>query len=450
MQSRENLDSEQLMKLGLTAMNSNSGNRIDNLREAIDYFLQASSLPETNAGFAIEIGAMLAHAVREMLPLLTSQMSSMQAEYLKEIATAQETLVELTTRGAEDNEKQKNANQDRQAVLDREKREVEPLLKLREGLRYTSERTVKVLAWLFKPLLVIFVIMLVVTLATPAFLNWYFNNSALQLCSSDGSNLTISASSFLQPLLQKARQTYRQTCSHVSIQIMKTDIDGIHEVDTNAATIGIAETLADTAQNPLLDNQVAIRILAIIVNEKAGVSELSLENIREIYGGRVGNWRDVCYFDSQKKRVCGNAQGINIIGRPANSDIRTAFEQYVLGSAEYLPGTTISDEDNSIIQDVMNTPGAIGYVALSTAQQAHITPIAIDGILPSPTSIAKQEYKFWTVEHLYTRDPATDPAQKFIYFLRTNDGISLLHQYGFLSVTDIPDNVLRNHIGEGA
>jgi ABC-type phosphate transport system substrate-binding protein len=59
--------------------------------------------------------------------------------------------------------------------------------------------------------------------------------------------------------------------------------------------------------------------------------------------------------------------------------------------------------------------------------------------------VSNQTYPFWSTEHLYTRGPASGLGQKFLYFLHTDDAISLLHQYGFQSINDVSNSVVRNH-----
>jgi phosphate transport system substrate-binding protein len=80
---------------------------------------------------------------------------------------------------------------------------------------------------------------------------------------------------------------------------------------------------------------------------------------------------------------------------------------------------------------------------------AHLSPLSINGIPPTLASINSGAYKFWNIEHFYTRGAATGLAQKFIYFMRTDDAISLLHQYGFQSMTDVSAEVLRAHVEQG-
>ena len=61
------------------------------------------------------------------------------------------------------------------------------------------------------------------------------------------------------------------------------------------------------------------------------------------------------------------------------------------------------------------TPGAIGYVAsgfVTGANASDATPLCIDGAKATAVDINSGKYKFWGIEHVYTKGPATGSAAK--------------------------------------
>jgi phosphate transport system substrate-binding protein len=443
-----------------------TGDPIEKYDEAISLYEQALGKVKWDSGDAAEVRSFLIQAIAEQVELLITQISTKTVPVQKLDQTFNELFNRLENLKAleqqniqvvstlEDQEQklvQKEEDlEEEEQELAQKKKEVGLLLAIGHTIDTTLVTLIRVLSAMLKPLLYVTFVAMVITLASPAVLNWYFNNSPLKLCSSG--KIVISVSSTLKPLVMAEAQRYQQKCSGATITINTASPDGIAQVDANPAiAIGTAETFAYTTQHQLWDNQVGIATFSLIVNKQAGVSNLTTENIREIYSGRVVNWNQVCSFKGKKEQQCGQPQSINIIGRPIDSNVRAAFEQYVLGSTEYIASPTTSDVDslpqgNGIIQDVINTPGAIGYVTLNAAQTAHLSPISIDGVAPTAMSISSGAYKFWSIEHFYTRGAASGLTQKFTYFMHTDDAIFLLHHYGFQSMTDIPDTIIRNHV----
>ncbi len=348
-------------------------------------------------------------------------------------------------------------NREETIAIGKKGRDVEGIIDFKAAVDKGVKKIISVVGappWL-EVLVSLFLLTLIFLILEVMLLPWFYNSSSWQRCPSAGttSNTIISTSPTLSSLLHAAVQQYKQTCG-VTIALMQNNqsgsLDGIDVVDNAQAAIGAADIMAYNARNKLYDDRIAVMPFVFIVDKNAGIHNLTTQNIIDIYSGAVSNWRDVCYRNQQNQPICGNDLPINVIERPANSDVRAIFEQYVLGGSDYLLGAAVSDTDSDIVQYVnnQNLPGAIGYVSLYAARQAGITPIPINNIMPTLTTINNRSYTFWSVEHLYTLGQAMGVAQKFIYFMHTDDGTKLIHRYGFFALNEISSTTLNNHIGQ--
>ena len=129
--------------------------------------------------------------------------------------------------------------------------------------------------------------------------------------------------------------------------------------------------------------------IAVIVNAKNPVHDLSREALRRIFAGQVGNWREL--------------EGPDLPIEPyvvaVESATRSVFADAVLGGSDYA-GCTEASPDRSILAAVASSPGAIGAISFSfLGLEPGVRPIAVDGEHPSVTNfgypISRPLYLLW-------------------------------------------------------
>ena len=97
-------------------------------------------------------------------------------------------------------------------------------------------------------------------------------------------------------------------------------------------------------------------------------------------------------------------------------------------------------------QTVAQASGAISYVPLMEAQNAHVPILAIDGSLPTTSSVAQGAYLFWSVEHLYTQGNGSTSFQAYLSFLSSMQETGVFGRCGAVSVSQLPQSVLASHL----
>ncbi|HET8843310.1 MAG TPA: substrate-binding domain-containing protein, partial [Ktedonobacteraceae bacterium] len=274
----------------------------------------------------------------------------------------------------------------------------------------------------------------------------------------------------LQPLVQAAAAKYMQNCPGAVITVgggaSKTglaDVERGHApipgVDAKAdpghiagqdvpIEIGNSDIFASPVQHDLVDHQVAIGIFVMILNQKVtGLHNLRTSQILGIYTGVYQNWRQIC-----DGGTCGPDLPIVPISRTLNSGTRFTFEKYILKGVATVPGIGLNRATSSgtAVQEVENNPGSIGYAPLYLANQAHdVTLLSIDGQNPTNASLIQQNtYKFWNIEHMYTRGPGSLLAQSFLAYISSGAVNTLIAHFNLLQVNIVPQNVRNQHILE--
>lgn len=280
--------------------------------------------------------------------------------------------------------------------------------------------------------------------------------------------LTMDGSAVLQPWVQAVADDYKQHCPNAQIsvgggasKVGLADVEQGHNFVVSMqkdpwhitgrdvpVDIGDSDIFASPVQHDLVDHQVTIGVFVLILNKQVtGLHNLTTAQILRIYTGGYQNWKEVC--DPQSKQ-CGPDLPIIPISRTTNSGTRFTFEKYVLSGVATVPGIGLERTyaAKNAVEEVESNPGSIGYAPLYMARNASdVTIVSIDGNDPHNSSLVQtNQYKFWNIEHMYTRGPASPFAQTFINYMYSDVAQKLLSQYALLPLTYVPQNIRDQRI----
>jgi phosphate transport system substrate-binding protein len=251
--------------------------------------------------------------------------------------------------------------------------------------------------------------------------------------------ITAAGSTALQPLVSAVAKKYQAKCSGSTITVnLGGSGAGLTGAENGSDTIGNSDIFSKTGQEDLVDHQVAVVVFSLIVNAKVtGVTSLTTTQLKGIYAGTITNW----------STVGGPNLPIVVVSRPTSSGTRATFQKYVLGTVETVtgPSNLTTDSTGTVVTNVQQTDGAIGYVSFGPAQGSGLTILKIDGVAPSPATVENNTYKFWNIEHMYTKGAATPLAQALIDYMTSPDGKAAAASLKFIAITDVPQAALQTH-----
>src|SRR5205823_14003539 len=91
------------------------------------------------------------------------------------------------------------------------------------------------------------------------------------------------------------------------------------------------------------------------------------------------------------------------------------------------------------------TQGAMGYAALGPAHKADRTLLSGDGNAPTPQLVKNNTYKFWNIEHMYTKGKPTDLAQALIDYMLSPQGKMEAATLSFIPLSDMSSDAIQAH-----
>ena len=203
---------------------------------------------------------------------------------------------------------------------------------------------------------------------------------------------------------------------------------GIEAVKNGSCDIGLSSRALKDEEKAagLTETIVALDGIAVIVNAENTVTDLSLEQIAEIYTGAVTDWSG----------VGGTAGAIAVIGRESGSGTRDGFES-ITGTEDRCALSQELSSTGAVIEAVRTTPGAIGYASLSAVEgQEGITVLTVGGVAPSEATVLDGSYAIQRPFVFATRtdDPLSDAAQAFFDFATSTAANDLIAAAGAVPV----------------
>lgn len=207
---------------------------------------------------------------------------------------------------------------------------------------------------------------------------------------------------------------------------------GLTAVASGTVTIGNSDVFAETkldadAAAKLVDHEVAVVGMGPIVSKNVAVDDLTLEQLKGIFGGTITNWSEVGGADAE----------IVVINRASGSGTRATFEAAVL-QGEKVPSTfTPQEQDSSgtVTKMVASTPGAISYVAFSYYDDS-FKALKVGGVEPKATNVEDNSWTIWAYEHMYTAVTPDAATQAFIDYIMSDEVQgSLVEEQGYIPVS---------------
>ncbi|AOK92095.1 phosphate ABC transporter substrate-binding protein PstS family protein [Paenibacillus sp. S33] len=231
-------------------------------------------------------------------------------------------------------------------------------------------------------------------------------------------NILAVGSTALQPLVEQAGQKFMAVDKYkgIAVQVQGGGSGtGLTQVSGGQADIGNSDVFAkeklESGADELVDHQVAVVAMSAVANPKVGVTDLKKDQLVQIFTGKITNW----------KEIGGADQKIVIVNRPSSSGTRATFEKYALGQkTEDLPGSIQEDSSGTVKKLIAETPGAIGYLALSYIDNT-VTALKYDGVEANVENVEQGKYPVWAYEHMYTKGEPKEHVKAFLDYILSDE-----------------------------
>ncbi|MGH3391346.1 MAG: PstS family phosphate ABC transporter substrate-binding protein [Actinomadura sp.] len=256
--------------------------------------------------------------------------------------------------------------------------------------------------------------------------------------------LRVIGSTAFAPVLNDLARQYEADCPNSAITVdARGSNDGVQALRDTAspAVVALSDGPRPDSFTELRENSVAVSAFALVVNDQVDVKDLTVDQIRRIYGGDVLNWAE----------LGGPDLPILLVSRDSNSGTRDVFRRHVL-DGEGEPAFTSRDcltrnspqdrvirceraSTEQVLTTVARLPGAIGYSELRAATgSSGLHTLSINGRAPSVEAIGADTYPFAEIEYAYTSGapPTGSLAASFLNYMIRGNGQDVIRAHGHL------------------
>ena len=240
--------------------------------------------------------------------------------------------------------------------------------------------------------------------------------------------IAVSGSTSVGPLMEKVAKAYEAKNSNVSIEINQVGSSaGIKDTINGVAELGMSSRdLKDEEKASGVEGTaIAYDGIAVIVNPANKVTNLTLEQLKDVYTGKITNWKDLGGEDGQ----------IVVVSREDGSGTRDAFQEIVgYKSEELVADATIADGSGNIKTTVSGNKNAIGFVSFSYVDNT-VNAIELNGVKPEEELAKSGEYKLSRPFLIVTKkDTLTDEGKKVIDYILSEEGQKIVEEDKLIKV----------------
>ncbi|MGA2916167.1 MAG: phosphate ABC transporter substrate-binding protein [Sedimentisphaerales bacterium] len=171
---------------------------------------------------------------------------------------------------------------------------------------------------------------------------------------------------------------------------------------------------------------IALDGVCMIVHPSNPVTELSIQQIHDIYIGKIKNW----------KELGGPDMPIVAISRDTSSGTYETFDNFVMKKVKMDAGIEYVSSNPQVHARVKTTPGAIGYVGIGFLD-AEVKGLKVNGIMPSKETITNGTYSLSRPLFLFTNGfpELGSLSYNFCTFYLSEKGQEIINAKGFVPVT---------------
>lgn len=191
---------------------------------------------------------------------------------------------------------------------------------------------------------------------------------------------------------------------------------GIKSAQNGTVDIGASSRELKPEEKQVHEFVIAKDGIAIIVHPDNEVEDMTLEQLRRIFAGKITNWQE----------LGGQDAPIMLVVREEGSGTRDAFEEIVMGEgSKILDQALVQNSTGAVRTAVAGNPDAIGFISVGMLSD-EVKALAIDGVEPSAENIVDGSYKIARPFLYLTKEEPQGLVKAFIEFVLSPDEQSIV------------------------
>lgn len=245
--------------------------------------------------------------------------------------------------------------------------------------------------------------------------------------------LVVQGSTTVLPIAQATAEVFMQNNPQANISVrgggsgngIAALIEGTCDIATASRPMKVKEILLCQKKGiSPVPHIVAMDGIAIIVHPSNPIQGLSTEEIKDIYTGKITNW----------KELGGKDLKIVVVSRDSSSGTFETFGTIVLKGEKVIPESLVQASNQTVATVISTTKGAIGYVGLGYISNT-VKALRVNGVIPEQETVVSGKYPISRPLYMYTDGAPQGVAKDFLEFICSEEGQKIVEEQGFVPLS---------------
>jgi phosphate transport system substrate-binding protein len=249
-------------------------------------------------------------------------------------------------------------------------------------------------------------------------------------------NITVKGSDTLVILAQKWAEVYMGGHADTKIQVtgggsgvgfaaLQSQTTDLCDASRKAKPAEIANCIKAFGAKPT-EYKVALDGLSVYVNADNTIKELTEDQLKQIFTGKVTNWKDVGGPDAP----------ITIYSRENSSGTYEFFKEHILKGQDFAASAQTEPGTAAIIQAISKDKGAIGYGGAAYGSGVNHLLVKKDdsspAVEPTEENVINGTYPIWRYLYVYV-NPSLDKGEvaDYLKWIRSDEGQKIVKDVGY-------------------
>lgn len=245
-------------------------------------------------------------------------------------------------------------------------------------------------------------------------------------------SVDVNGSTTVLPIMQQVTEAFVKAHPSIEVTISGTGSgNGIKALRDNMTDVAMssrdlkAKEVKDFESHGMNPSKFVIAHDAIIpvVSPKNAVAGLTLNELQQIFEGKIKNW----------KEVGGDDARIVVVGRDTSSGTFESWQELVMKKARVSPRALLQSSSGGVVQAVSHNPYAIGYIGVGYLD-TQIKGLSVNDVKPTIDSAKNGTWPISRELYLFTSKTPDGETKLLIDYAMSSEGQQFVEKAGFVPV----------------
>jgi phosphate transport system substrate-binding protein len=243
--------------------------------------------------------------------------------------------------------------------------------------------------------------------------------------------IIISGSTTVLPVMQKAGEAFMAANPAISLAIsgggsgngIKALNEGLCQVAMSSRDIKSSEREEGKGKGVnAVRTAIAVDALVPVVHAGNPVARLSAEQLRDIYAGKIENWKDLGGKDGK----------IVVVSRDTSSGTYETWEEIIMKKTKVAPSALLQASNGAVAQAVAKNEKAIGYIGFGYLNKS-LKKLDVNGVEASPATALSGAWPIARELYVFTNGEPAGAVKKLVeYLLDPQKGQKAVLEVGYI------------------